>query len=226
MSDLTSMGKQLKALMRETLENGVILYKPKFQYFQRSYDEARERLAIELTRLLINTTYFDRATKLFIANMYMNKRDVAKELNNFGIAVCDSTVATRIRSDIARFVKDFGSNVIVDLFENTNTPVDKYQLKLERIMSKNNISKCELDSLRGLMIPVGTLSSDSIPDEKFDAFLDMIRPYTELGMRQVELKLDREVCGYARKLLSDGAFGDEQERHLEKLKLLLDTDIG
>ena len=226
MSDLTSMGKQLKALMRETLENGVILNRPKFMYFKDSHDEMRDRLAIGLTSLLINTTYFDRATKLFISNMYMSKTDVTSELAHVGIDVCNSTVATRIRLDIERFIKDFGKTIIIDLFENLTSSVDMYLLKVEQLLSSDNANKCCLDSLRSIIIPVGKDTNNEISNERLDDFIATIAPYTEIGMRQVELKLDREVCGYVRRLLTNGAFGDAEEEHLEKLKRVLDLDIN
>lgn len=225
MSDLAVVGKQLKVLMRETLDNGIILDRPKYQYFQDNRDEMRDRLAIGLTRLLIDTTYFDRVTKVFISNFYMSKSDVVEEIGQFGLNMCRSSVATRIRLDIERFIKDFGKNVIVDLFENVSAPVDDYIIRLESLECSGNNEKCEVDQLRKLMIPVGKFDGGEISEERFEDFVRLIEPYTEVGMRKVERVLDREVCGYVRNLLVNGAFGDKDTERLEKLKALFNSDV-
>lgn len=226
MSDLSVIGKQLKMLIRETCDNGIVLEKPKFAYVKDNKNVDRERLMIRLSSLLIDTTYFDRVTKMFISDYYISKTEVANETSRFGIDMCRSSVATRIRLDINKFVKDFGSSMLGDIIAGGNEPLDRYFVKLDELELLDNEDKCELDSLRGLMVPIGVeCDTSSVSEERFDEFLDMLEPFTEVGLRRVEKGLDREMCWYVRQLLSKGALGEIEEQRLEKLRAVLGIGV-
>ena len=227
MGDVKSTGKQLKALVSEcTGDLGSILSRPKFVHFKDNGDKERCMLAIQLTTFLMKTTYFTRETKAFISNPYISKADVAREMSELGMYAPESSVATRIRVDLIKFERDFGSRVVIDIFEDMSASLDKYFLKLVSIESSKNKDKCVLDDLRGLIIPMGVPIGDKeISDDRVDTFLKSIEPYTSVQLSKVERSLDREVAFYLRNLLTKGAVGDKEKQHLEKVKSLFDDRV-
>lgn len=212
------VAKQLKALVRECVENGVVLDRPKYKHFKDSKDTTRDEVAIGIVQLLLDTTYFCKATKVFISDFYMDKVDVMLALADMGIDLNNATVSSRIRSDLLKFVKDFGDKVIIDLFENTSASVGYYQYKLDELRADKEGKDCELEQLRALRVPYGIKSNTTeISDAQVSEFLELIRPYTPSEMERVEQSIDRKVSFYVRNLLVKGALGEKERKHLEMI---------
>ena len=217
--------RQLKALARECIaSDGTILDLPRYKYFKNPNDRQRDELAIGLAQLLFDTTYFCVATKVYLSSFYMSKSDVADKLKEVGMELPLSTVTSRIRSDLIRFTNDFGADVIVALFEDLGASIEIYQHKLSEIEAKKNGLNCELDELRPLLVPYGIEDSGvDIMDADIEFFLETIRPYTAEAMEKVERSLDKRTCYYVRRLLSNGGFGEKEERHENMLRQVLSS---
>ena len=222
MTDFTSLGKQLKVLVSECTANGVLLDRPKYKSFTDKKDKTRDEVAIKLCKLMLETTYFCIDTKMFIKDIYISKTDVANELSKLGIDTIRNTVATRIRTDLKKFEKDFGNKVIVNLFEASDSvEIENYLYTLNLLEYKDAV-KCELDNFRKLFIPLGEDDGGSgVSEDELKEFLSVVRPYTDSYMKSIEVKLNRKTCFYVRRLLVNGALGDVETRHLEMVKKVL-----
>lgn len=218
-----NIGNHLKVLIRECTENNSILERPRWKEFKDPHDSDRDFLAIGLTKLVLDTLYFNKATRVFIEDFYIGKTEVYAKITDMGIDIPYYTMQSRIRADLLKFVDDFGESIIMDIFENTSVGVGKYIKTLDRIEKVLDGKECALDDLGTLVIPQGrALSSDSTVDElAFKKFCDTVSVYTKDYVEAVERGLDKDVCWYARKLLIEGASNEAEERHLKMLKDLL-----
>ena len=97
-----------------------------------------------------------------------------------------------------KITNTFGENVITDLYA-SNKKIDKYITAMAEQFAK--LSDSSLKKSLRLSLPENNINS-SVTDDEFNKFIEIIKPYTEVKMKEIEDSIDTKVSGYFNYILT------------------------
>lgn len=164
--------------------------------------EERIRIIQTFVRLLVSTDFLQPDTRIYITNEYITIDGVYEKIKNgdytVGREVTFNSVRNRIYRDQMKISNTFGNDIVTDLYASSKK-VDKYINIMAEQFAKLADSTLK-DGLR-LNISKDCINS-SVTDDEFNSFIEVIKPYTEIRMKEVEDSIDDRVAGYFNYLLS------------------------
>ena len=224
--------RQLKTVVREcwSVERKQMEKEPRMEYLTDSMDEIRRMLMLKVTKYIMMGNNVKEDTKIYISNFYMTYNSVASELKRKGEETSKNTVMTRVHRDLHKLQKIFSIEFMADLLVNLDRPMYIHEIALDNAERDTmGTSAYELENRMNigvLRVPIGQESSTAVSDSDLNEFFNKIKPYTKRSIEAIENSLDRNVCGYVRRLLKDGGRNDYECEHLRKINLVLGIFMG
>ena len=220
MTEASAFMNQLRVIVLENYKEGKVLDSLTGRYIRKQLDADRLKLMRDLTEFLMETDYISEESKIYLSVPYITYKGVVDEMYiRHNKIVNLSTVQSKIWYDKGKLVKEFGADMPLDIIEYTNKDVKIYMDKLATLRLK--VNKVNILDNVALDFPKETIYCDSISDEEFEEFLDIIAPYTKKCMGNVVKNIDEKVLGYIRYITTHKCLNDTDKQRYADLKELI-----
>ena len=209
--------KQLKALVYDYVEDGVLLNEPKYRFVRRDFTSKQLKLLRNIVKLLIETDFVSMETKYYLANRFITLKGVSDYLKEKGHKnVTETIVRGKVWYDKKRIIKLLGDKFIIDIME-YNKNIGKYIKIVENKLSESSLYKKFCDNLV-IKLPETDWNYE-ITDEEFNELLQYITPYIKPHINFIESNIPKESVGYIKYILSSDSLN---EVDLQRKKFILD----
>ena len=211
---------QLRLIVLDNYKDKKVLETPVGRYIRKELDSDRLIIVRELTELLMETDYLSEESKVFLSIPYINYQGVVDEIYiNSGRITNANNVQSRVWYDKDKLVKELGGDLPIDVLEYMSRDVRIYLDRIANLRLK--LSKADLLKGVELKFPRKTVYCDSILDEEFEEFLNIIAPYTKKCMSKVANGIDEKVLGYIRYITTHKNLSDTDKKRYNDLKELI-----
>lgn len=217
--------KSLKELFNAFLDKGEILEFPKPRTIKTVYlDERRLNFLRNFVDLIISTNFCCKETRLYLANYYITKAGVHKQLQQEGSKNKLNTTIAKIFYDSKKITSEFGNTMLVEILHYSNIDIDRYELILADVLNRYSNKKLLQENVR-LNLPKVKLSN-SLEESEFDEFLQIIAPYIKSQMKFISKEISKQQVGYAQYLLSSTILDEKQQEHKNILCMYLGIEYS
>jgi hypothetical protein len=182
---------------------------------KRNLSKDREDFLKRYINLIINTKIVSDTTKMYIRSSLPSVASVITYYNSMvdePQKINIKTAQSKIDYDTRKLAKYFPDDMLSQIVANRNCSLKDYDKALNLAISDYGQKNKLLDNLI-LKLPKVT-PQDSLDEDEFTAFLDMISPYIKKNIRYLEEHIPEKSVGYLLYLMSaPNLTGDNKERY-------------
>lgn len=208
--------KQLRVVIGDYYIDDIMLEVPR-NYGRYTYiDSKRYDFLCDLIFLVLKTDYTNDVTKVYLLNQYMSIKGVLVEYNKTHKPLKEHGAYTSIWRDKSKFIQDFGESIIFNLLNEKDLDISKKRERLSELLgeySKTNL----LDNINLNLENSDYVYNDSLSDERFNSFLEKIRPYIKRNIERVEKSIDNETKAYINYILNHQSINEVDKYRIETL---------
>lgn len=224
--------KELKLIYPDAIDNnGNLRTMPIGLLAKRKISMGRFHLLQSFIKLIIETDIVNKETKLYISNPDISYRSVNRAMNelngNVEPEIPERTTQSKIGYGRRKLMETFGEDIVTDIaFKTMND--DKIRIYEEKITKayREYAGGSREDIRDGIAL---TLDKDSLcgelSDDKFDQFIDIIKPYLKHHMEAVSANMDEDSIGYFNNLMFNPNLNNVDKERLALLEELVNPSI-
>lgn len=223
MASKDSFTSQLKDVIADFYDtsNKKVYAEPKGRYIKKELNKNQIRALKDITRVVMCTDIVSDTYKQYLLMRYGTYKDLADEIEvKCGASFNTSTLQSRVWTNRNKLVQLYGDKCISNIIM-YNKFIDKYNAISREILFKYVGDENILNSLC-IKIDSNVASCNSITDEQFDDFVDMILPYTKRTVKYLLESLDKDVIGYIKYLMCTSDLSDTDFSRYDRLRKLIE----
>lgn len=226
----------LKKLAPDMIDNnGNFRTIPIGEIKKRNLSDSRITLLKSLYTLLMDEGFTSKETRLYIFDPYITMSGVNNTINRLlqeskswdGKEIPINNTYYKIQYDREKIDKAFGTTVATDIVykSGNSSMIAEYNKRLAQLYAKRNKTSVNGALRENLALELRTdLMCSSIEQEKFDTFVEVIKPYIKEQMQAIVESLDPDMIGYFNYLLYNPVLSGRDKIRLDTLKIFLDPN--
>lgn len=170
---------------------------------KRNLDKRREEFLKRYVTLIMSTKIVSETTKIYIRSSLPSVASVINHHNQFvseNETINIKTAQSKIDYDTKKLLRFFPDNMLNQVLSNRSCNIVDYEKRLNLAIAEYGKKNKLLDNLL-LRLPKVNVQ-DSLEEEEFKQFLNMIAPYFRKHIKYLEENLPAEGVGYLQYLMS------------------------
>lgn len=198
---------------------------PNFKFNGRIVDSRVKKFIGRLFHFMLEGSMLSEYTKIWLTSNMNSIRQCFEAYNNqleFSKKVDIHNVESTIYRDKRKLKEYFDADAIYNMLTYPENYMNEYEQKLD-MLNRKFMADSEYKKSLAIKIP-NDLITKTISDEDWDRLSHIIKTYSKLTIREIELNDSekyRNMFGYFNYLISSDSLTEEQEDRLVEIKNML-----
>lgn len=203
---------------------------------KRNLSETRLNLLKSIYTLIRAEGFLNEESVIYIFDPYITASGINKQMNEAneekpnwdGKKIPLNTTHSRMSNDRKKLNTLFGGSIITDIVykSQNHEAIAEYSRKVAEAYAKQYSKTGGNEELRdnlALNLSRDVMCSE-LSSDKFDRFIELIKPYIKEQMRTIAEEMDKDMVGYFNYLLYSPVLSDKDKTRLDNLKIFLNPN--